>query len=165
MLMISGRALTARPTRVAGVALVIASVALSHAVLPTDAAAALAHSSVACRQWNISGRWTSAASNNYHVTFAFIQRGQKLHGVATNPPAEATIAGYAKGKLTGTLKGSHVNFVVVWSRSTVDHIIHHGDYYGTVSARTIVGLGKDLSVRGLAPASFSASGPTRCLKH
>jgi hypothetical protein len=151
-------------TCVATAALVIVLAALAGAILPMNAAAASAHSSIACRQWNISGRWTSAASNNYHVTFTFIQKGQRLHGVATNPPAEAAIAGYAKGKFTGTLKGSHVNFVVVWTRSTVNHIVHRGDYYGTVSKRLIVGFGKDLSVPGLTPASFSASGPTKCVK-
>lgn len=159
--MISRRALIAKSTFVATTAVMIISGALSASVLP---AAASAHSSVVCKQWNISGRWTSAASNNYHVTFTFVQKGKKLHGVATNPPAEAAIAGYAKGKFTGTLKGSHVNFIVVWSRSTVNHIVHRGDYYGTVSKRMIIGYGKDLSVPGETPASFSASGPTKCVK-
>jgi hypothetical protein len=145
-----------------GVAVLVAITAAT--VLPVGAAAAPARSSAACRQWNITGRWTSAATNNYHVTFAFIQKGRKLRGIATNPPAEAAIAGYAKGKFTGTLKGSHVNFVVVWSRSTVNHIVHRGDYYGTVSRRMIVGFGKDLSVPGLTPASFTATGPTKCVK-
>jgi hypothetical protein len=93
-----------------------------------------------------------------------VQKGQKLHGAATIPPAEAAVAGYAHGKFTGTLKGSHVNFVVVWTRSTVNHIVHRGDYYGTVSPRMIAGFGKDLSVPGLTPASFTASGPTKCVK-
>jgi hypothetical protein len=132
--------------------------------LPISAAAASAHVSAACKQWNIAGTWTSAASNNYHVTFVFVQKGKKLRGVATNPPAEAAIAGYAKGNFTGTLKGSHVNFVVVWTRSTVNHIVHRGDYYGTVSKGMIVGLGKDLSVPGLTPASWTARGPTKCVK-
>jgi hypothetical protein len=133
-------------------------------VVPINAAAASAHVSAACKQWNIAGTWASAASNNYHVTFVFVQKGKTLHGVATNPPGEAAIAGYAKGNFTGTLKGSHVNFVVVWTRSTVDHIVHRGDYYGTVSKGMIVGFGKDLSVPGLAPASWTAQGPTKCVK-
>ena len=142
-----------------------ALVALGGAVvLPASVSAASAHVSAACKQWNIAGTWTSAASNNYHVTFVFAQKGKKLHGVATNPPAEAAIAGYATGKFTGTLKGSHVNFVVVWTRSTVNHIVHRGNYYGTVSKGMIVGFGKDLSVPGLTPASWTASGPTKCVK-
>jgi hypothetical protein len=141
----------------------IVSGVLAVIVVPVGAAAASVHASVVCKQWNISGRWTSAASNNYHVTFTFAQKGKKLHGVATNPPAEAAIAGYASGRFTGTLKGSHVNFIVVWSRSTVDHIVHRGDYYGTVSKRMIIGYGKDLSVPGETPASFSATGPTKCV--
>jgi hypothetical protein len=162
--MIPRCALVARSTWVAATALVIASAALSAAVLPVDTASASAHSSIECRQWNISGRWTSAASNNYHTTFTFVQKGQKLQGVASIPPAEAAIAGYAKGRFTGTLKGSHVNFVVVWTRSTVNHIVHRGDYYGTVSPGMMAGLGKDLSVPGLTPASFTASGPTKCVE-
>jgi hypothetical protein len=133
-------------------------------VLPISAASASADVATVCKQWNIAGTWTSAASNNFHVTFVFVQNGKKVHGVATIPPTEATITGYAKGTFTGTLKGSHVNFVVVWTRSTLDHIVHRGDYYGTVSKGAVVGLGKDLSVPGQAPASWTARGPTKCVK-
>ena len=142
-----------------------ALVALGGAVvLPIGAAAASAHPSAACKQWNITGTWTSAASNNYHVTFAFVQKGTKLRGVASTPPAEAAIIGYTKGPLTGTLKGSHVNIVVVWTRSTLDHVVHRGNYYGRVSKGMIAGSGRDLSVPGAGTVSWSARGPTKCVK-
>jgi hypothetical protein len=51
------------------------------------------------------------------------------------------------------------------SRSLAGQYPQKLHYYGTVSTRSIAGFGKDLSVPGLTPASFTATGPTKCVKH
>jgi hypothetical protein len=131
-------------------------------VVPSSAAAHSTHS--ACKQWKLVGKWSSGQSNDNHVTYAFTQKKKKLHGTTHLPSSEATSAGYSHGKLSGTLTGSHVSFVVVWDRSTVDGVVHRGHYYGTVTHGKIVGHTKDLSVNGMR-YSFKAQGKTRCIKH
>jgi hypothetical protein len=75
--------------------------------------------------------------------------------------ADAAVAGYQSGTLSGTVKGDHVRYVVVWQRSSVDGLIHRGLYTGVVSRHHIIGESRDLT----APdeASFTAQGPTRCV--
>jgi hypothetical protein len=119
-----------------------------------------------CANWNVTGIWKSAASNNYHVTFRFVQKGNKLTGTATNPPGEAAIAGYATGSLTGSVKGNHFRIIVIWAPRTSDHVQLHGLYVGTVTKNAITdGLGTDLTTKPTPPpASWSATGPSKCVK-
>ncbi len=119
-----------------------------------------------CAQWNITGIWKSAATNNYHVTFRFIETGTRVTGTATTPPGEAAIAGYATGKLTGSVKGSRFRIVVVWAPRASDHVQLHGLYTGTVTKNHIIdGFGKDLTTKPTpTPAAWSATGSSRCVK-
>jgi hypothetical protein len=173
--MIPRCALIARSTCFVMAALVIASAAFSAIVLPVGVAAAEAgpsiHSRAAaraagCVQWNVAGVWTSVQSNGYHVTFHLVQHGIKLSGTSVNPAREAAGLGYTNGTVTGTVKGDHLNLVTHWQKSTLTGVLNIGNYYGTVSARHIDGLGRNLaSGVSHATVTWSASGAARCTKH
>jgi hypothetical protein len=152
------------------------SVALLVAALaPVGVAAAEAGPSIhsraatraaACVQWNVAGVWTSIQSNGYHVTFHLVQHGIKLSGTSLNPPREAAGLGYTTGTVTGTVKGDHFNLVTHWQKSTLTGVRNIGNYYGTVSAHHIDGLGRNLAVGvSHATVTWSASGAARCSKH
>ncbi|MGC2485994.1 MAG: hypothetical protein WA359_07115 [Acidimicrobiales bacterium] len=118
----------------------------------------------ACAQWNVAGTWTSAQSNNYHVTFHVVQHGTKISGKSVNPSGEAASLGYTTGTFTGTVKGDHFNLVTHWTKSTVTGVLNIGNYYGTVSARHIAGLGRNLTV-GIShqTVTWLATGRARCV--
>jgi hypothetical protein len=128
--------------------------------------AANAKTPATCAQWSVTGIWKSAATNNYHVTFRLVQNGTSVTGTATNPPAEAAIAGYATGKLTGSVNGNRFRIIVVWAPRASDHVRLHGLYTGTVTKNAIKnGFGKDLTTKPTpTPAAWSATGSSRCVK-
>jgi hypothetical protein len=173
--MIPRHALTARSASLATAALVIASAAFSAIVLPAGVAAAKAGPSIhslaaaraaGCVQWNVAGSWTSMQSNGYHVTFHLKQHGIKLSGTSINPAREAAGLGYTTGTVTGTVKGHHLNLVTHWQKSTLTGVLNIGNYYGTVSAHHVEGLGRNLAVGvSHATVTWSASGAARCTKH
>ncbi|MGC2175634.1 MAG: hypothetical protein WA614_09245 [Acidimicrobiales bacterium] len=118
----------------------------------------------ACAQWNVAGTWASAQSNDYHVTFHIVQHGTKISGTSVNPSGEAASLGYTTGTFTGTVKGDHFNLVTHWTRSTVTGVLNIGNYYGTVSAGRITGLGRNLTV-GIShqTVTWLATGRARCV--
>ena len=116
-----------------------------------------------CQHWNVTGRWASAQSNNYHVTFQLKQVGTKVTGTATNPPGEAASLGYKTGPITGTVKGSQIVLTVHWQKSSVTGITHIGRYPGTITSGHIAGNhATDLAFPG-PHVSWTAHGPTRCV--
>jgi len=118
----------------------------------------------ACAQWNVAGTWASAQSNDYHVTFHIVQHGTKISGTSVNPSGEAASLGYTTGRFTGTMKGDHFNLVTHWTKSTVTGVLNIGNYYGTVSAGHITGLGRNLTV-GISheTVTWLATGKARCV--
>jgi phospholipase/lecithinase/hemolysin len=145
------------------------------AVAPVGVAAAEAGPSIhsraapraaACVQWNVTGDWTSIQSNGYHVSFHLVQHGIKLSGTSLNPPREAVGLGYTTGTVTGTVKGDHLNLVAHWQKSTLTGVRNIGNYYGTVSAHHVDGLGRNLAAGvSHATVTWSATGEARCTKH
>jgi hypothetical protein len=116
-----------------------------------------------CQHWNVTGRWPSAQSNNYHVTFQLKQVGTKVTGTATNPPSEAASLGYKTGPITGTVKGSQIVLTVHWEKSSSTGISHIGRYPGTITSGHMAGPhATDLAIPGPL-VSWTAHGPTRCI--
>ncbi len=136
-------------------------VALIFAVAGSDHAEGSTRASTACRQWNVTGTWESGQSNVNRVTYRFVQKHTRLSGVGKLSAADAAGAGFQSGTLSGTVKGTHIRFVVVWQRSSHDGLVHRGLYTGVVSSHHIIGQTRDLTVSD--EASFAAHGPTRCV--
>jgi hypothetical protein len=138
------------------------------ALLPLGATATPARASsraAACKQWNVSGSWSTTQSNNYHVAFRFAQTGTTFTGTSTLPAAEATAGGFVSptGKVTGTLKGSHLVLKTVWTKTTGRAV---GQYMGKVTKGKVTGSGHDVT-NPAAPGptfSWSGKGPTRCVR-
>ncbi len=112
----------------------------------------------ACRQWNITGAWATSQANNFHVTFHFKQTGTTLAGTATLPAAEAASLGYATGKLTGTVKGSHLALTMTWKNGPT------AAYIATVSKGALKGSGRAIATPSNAWTSWWGNGPTRCVQ-
>jgi hypothetical protein len=116
-----------------------------------------------CHHWNVTGRWPSAQSNNYHVSFQLKQVGTKVTGTATNPPGEAASLGYTTGPINGTVKGSQIVLTVHWQKSSITGVSHIGRYPGTITSGHMGGShATDLAVPGPF-VSWTANGPTRCI--
>jgi hypothetical protein len=62
------------------------------------------------------------------------------------------------------VKGDHFNLDTHWTKSTVTGILNIGNYYGTVSAGHITGLGRNLTV-GVSHQNVTwlAAGKARCV--
>ena len=86
-----------------------------------------------CKQWSVSGSWATSQSNDYHVGFRFAQTGTTFTGTATLPALEASAGGFVArtGKVTGTMRGSHLVLKTVWQKTTGRAV---GQYMGTVSS-------------------------------
>jgi hypothetical protein len=116
-----------------------------------------------CQHWNVTGRWPSAQSNNFHVTFQLKQVGTKVTGTAIVPPSEAASLGYKTGPINGTVKGSHILLTVHWEKSSITGVSHIGRYPGTITSGHMAGNhASDLAVPG-PTAAWTAHGPTRCI--
>jgi hypothetical protein len=140
----------------------ITLLSLGAATTPARAAARVA----VCKQWNVSGSWSTTQSNNYHVAFRFAQTGTTFTGTATLPAGEATAGGFASrtGKVTGTVRGSHLILKTVWTKTTGRAV---GQYMGVVSHGKVTGSGHDIT-NPSAPGpsvSWSGKGPARCVRH
>jgi hypothetical protein len=140
--------------------------------LSTSVAQAQEHSLVhlsdklaVCKQWRVTGRWTSGQSNAAQLTFIIHQVGTRLSGTSTVSPGEAARVGFRTGVLTGTMKGDLFVIVTHWTKSTTDGISHIGKYYGVVSKGHIEGHGVDLAAPGSAPVVWRAAGPGTCVKN
>jgi hypothetical protein len=121
--------------------------------------------SIACKQWNVSGTWATFQTNNYHISFRFLQKGTAVTGVATLPKAEATRFGFVAntGKFRGTLKGSHLSVRVHWPRTTAGALLV-AQYVGTVSKTAIKGTGRDITTPGAATLSWTGRGSAKCVR-
>jgi hypothetical protein len=114
---------------------VLALATIGAAVLSAFGAAATPASAArvaACKQWSVSGSWSTSQTNAYHVAFRFAQTGTSFPGTATLPPQEASAGGFVSrtGKVTGTMRGSHLVLKTVWQKTTGRAV---GQYMGTVS--------------------------------
>lgn len=116
-----------------------------------------------CKQWNVSGTWSTSQGNNYHVTFHFVQTGTTFKGTGTLTAQERAAAGYtaAPGKVKGTLKGSHLVLTGTWIRTSGAPV--SGRYVGTVSKGAVKGSGRDITTPGAAAVAWSGKGPTKCV--
>jgi hypothetical protein len=112
-----------------------------------------------CQQYEISGSWSTSASNGYNATFTFHQTGTIVRGSAVLPAAEQTRAGYASpsGPFTGSLVGDQLDVTVTWTRS--DGSVLQGRYTGTVSS---TGPTQGRVSGTAAGPSWAGSGPLRC---
>jgi hypothetical protein len=130
------------------------------------ASAAAPHRTAVCKQWSITGTWTSGQTNRDRVTYRFTQKGTNLTGTGTLSPEAGVVAGFRNGKLSGTVKGGHVHYIVVWEQSSLDGLVHRGLYVGTVSPRQIVGHTEDLTLGDEAEeVELDAHGPTKCVSY
>jgi hypothetical protein len=120
---------------------------------------------VTCKQWSVSGTWATYQTNDYHISFRFIQKGTAVTGVATLPAAEATRFGFTgnAGKFKGTLKGGHLIVRVHWPRTTAGELLV-AQYMGTVSKTAIKGSGRDLTTPGAPSVSWSGKGSAKCVR-
>ena len=105
-------------------------------------------SAATCAKWNVSGVWNGQQSNVGGLRFTFRQSGT---GAVTG---NASYSG-ASGSLSGSLKGSTLDFIVSWSDGK------RGHYSGTVNARSISGRGFDVATP-TSTASWSLTGTAVC---
>jgi hypothetical protein len=113
-----------------------------------------------CRQWDVSGTWTTAHSDNsYHPTFTLQQNGTSITGTATLPSGEQANAQYiGPGSVTGSMKGDQLDVVVTWPRRNMSV---QGRYFGTVTQGRVSGMG--VAVGASSGIGWTGSGPTRCV--
>jgi hypothetical protein len=108
-----------------------------------------------CKQWNVTGTWSTNQGNGFHVTFVFKQSGTTLTGKGILPQSEAASLGYSTGIVKGTVKGSRLSLTVAWVKGPV------GQYVATVTSRGLAGSGRAIKPLGTW-VNWSGSGPTRC---
>jgi hypothetical protein len=118
-----------------------------------------------CKQWSVGGTWATYQTNDYHISFHFIQKGTVVTGVATLPKAEATRFGFVAnaGKFKGTLKGSHLVVRVHWPRTTAGALLV-AQYMGTVSKTAIRGSGRDITTPGAPSVAWTGTGSAKCVR-
>lgn len=147
--------------QVLALAMLGAVVLLPFGAIATPASAARV---APCKQWSVSGSWSTSQSNDYHVGFRFAQTGTTFTGTATLPPQEASAGGFVSrtGKVTGTMRGSHLVLKTVWQKTTGRAV---GQYMGTVSKGKVTGSGHDIT-NPSAPGPlvvWTGTGPTACV--
>ncbi len=119
----------------------------------------------ACTDWKVTGTWHATQSNLASLTFKFVQHGVKLTGTSINPPSAAAELGYRTGSITGTVDGSHIDFVTHWERSSIDGVKNIGHYFGTISTNRMAGGANNLARDPDIQETWSAHGPALCTKH
>lgn len=113
-----------------------------------------------CRQWDVSGTWNTAHSDNsYHPSFTFQQNGTSITGTASLPAGEQANARYTgPGTVTGSMKGDQLDVIVTWPRANG---AVQGRYFGTVTQGRVSGMG--VAVGASSGIGWTGTGPTRCV--